>query len=666
MITKKKLLLALTTLFGMTPCFSLPGDLIPRDKLFRLPFCMAIKISPNGQRLAYVGANKEGITNLFVSPNLSLDDAQDLTHFKEPRIKVFHWSPKSDKLLLLKDNDGTGQYRLYCVDPSFTLKDLTASYGNINAKIFRISPSLNKALIGINQRNQRFHDLYLLDLESESLSLHYQNDQFIDFVFDDRLEIVLKMHMNADSSVTLLDRNDLPFITLSAEDAFHTECLHYSADDHSLYLLDNRGSNTTQLKKISLNNQQEEIVLGHDALSDIQDVLFEDGKPVAYATYYTLKTWHPLNEKAEKDLSYLMAKMGPNFSIVNQTNHHNLWIVKNTIPEKGMEFWLYDRPSQKLTLLFSSPELGPLAKMYPLVIAASDGMQLVSYLTLPKNMDRGGKPKSPLPLVVFPHGGPFKCRDSYAYSPYHQWLASRGYAVLSVNFRLSSGFGKDFVNAGNGQWGRRAHEDILDALKWCVDAGIADKEKLAIFGSSYGGYEALASLTFSPDIYACAIASCGPSNLKTVLDNVPFYWEFPSAPLSDKMNFFTKNAFITSMGGNPDKECDIPFLESCSPLNYVDKIQKPLLLIHGDNDPIVAASESNQIFESMKKKNLPVTYLSFPDEGHGIEKRGNLLCALAYSEWLLARVLGGTFEPLPEETLKRSSVNIRSSSMPQE
>lgn len=266
-------------------------------------------------------------------------------------------------------------------------------------------------------------------------------------------------------------------------------------------------------------------------------------------------------------------------------------------------------------------------------------------------------------MVVIPHGGPFKARDLLSYSPFHQWLANRGYAVLSVNFRLSSGFGKDFVNAGNGEWGKKAHHDIVDAVNWCIDAKIADPEKIAVFGISYGGYEALASLTFTPDFFACAVAICGPSNLKTVLDHVPFYWELTASPLSDKILSFSKNAFITSMGGDPDKKSGAAYLQQCSPLNYVDRIKKPLLLVHGKNDPIVAASESDQIFEKMRSKKLPVLYLSFPDEGHAIAKVSNQMCYLAYSEWLLAQILGGDYEPISEKQLNASSAIIQSYGM---
>jgi dipeptidyl aminopeptidase/acylaminoacyl peptidase len=690
---KKALLSSIAAL--LMPTFLLANKLIPREKFFQLPSCMAIKISPNGEKLAYVGADDHGIMNLFVSSNLSLESGQKLTHFKEPRIKSFRWSPKGDKILLLKDTNGTGQYHLYCIDLAssvlyrnnlqnrdsakncevkstlseidssgcFSIKNLTAGFGNCDTKIFQFSTSKHKAIIGIKHRHPQFHDLYLFDFENESLTLYFENDHFIDFVFDEDLAIALKIQMNQDSSLTVFDKNHQSLISLKAEDAFHTEWLQYNREDNSLYLLDNRGCNTTQLKKISLDQTQPDLLLGHDDQSDIQDILFEKSKPIAYATNYTQKKWHALNADIQTDLDLLTAQLGSNFSITSQSNNHLLWIVNNVIPEKGSEFWLYRRSSQSLSLLFSSPKLGHLAKMYPLLIPSSDGKELVCYLTIPRNEDQGGKTKNPLPLVVIPHGGPFKGRDTYTYSPFHQWLANRGYAVLSVNFRLSSGFGKEFVTAGNREWGGKAHQDILDAVDWCVQAGLADKERLSILGSSYGGYEALASLTFSPDVFSCAISACGPSNLKTVLNSIPFYWELSSAPLSDSMRFYTKNAFITSIGGDPSKESDIPFLESCSPLNYVDKIQKPLLLVHGANDPIVAIAESDRIFDVMEQKNLPVVYLSFPDEGHGINKLENLLCELAYSEWLLATFLGGAFEPFSEDLLNKSSVKIRASSM---
>lgn len=399
--------------------------------------------------------------------------------------------------------------------------------------------------------------------------------------------------------------------------------------------------------------------MGHDPLSDIHDVLFQDDIPIAYATYYTYQKWHPLTDEAKKDLSFLESKLQSNFNPISQSSDGTLWIIKNNIPEKGIEFWLYNRTSQELTELYTHPNIPNLSKTYPLVVSARDGKKIVCYLTLPQELDRSGKVDKPIPLVVIPHGGPFKARDYFGYSYWDQWLANRGYAVLSVNFRLSSGFGKEFVNAGNRQWGKKAHEDIIDAVQLCVDAHIADKDKLAILGVSYGGYEALASLTFTPDFFACAVAVCAPANLKAVLKKCPFYWEFPASTLSDKNIFFTRNAFFKSIGGDPDNEKDIPHLESCSPLNYVDKIKKPLLLIHGGNDPIIVVSESDHIFAKMKEKGLPAMYIFFPDEGHGVARLNNEICCLGYSEWLFAKILGGRCEPISKSEVERSSATIQ-------
>jgi dipeptidyl aminopeptidase/acylaminoacyl peptidase len=608
-------------------------DLIPRDQLFRKPPCMAIKLCPDGQKLGFVGSDKEGTMNVFVSSDLTLENATQLTYFTEPTIRAFHWSPDGKKIYLLKDKNGTRLFHLYSLNPvTSELKDLTASYGRFTAKFFEISAKENKAIIGINNRNPKFHDLYLLDFTDDSLSLIYQNDQFANFLFDEHLNIVLKMRLNEDSTVSYLDKEDQIFMNLSAQDAFHTQML--ACTNGSLYLLDTRDSDTTQLVKITGEKKE---VIGHDKQSDIQDILFESNQPVAYASYYTLKEWHPLNGTIKCDLDFLIEKLGSNFSILDRSADYKTWVVKTSIPDKGIQFWLYQRSLQTVSLLFSC-EQSYLQPMHPIVIPARDGLQLVSYLTLPTHNQDGR-----VPLVIIPHGGPFHGRDSYGFSPYHQWLANRGYAVLSVNFRLSSGFGKTHVTKGNGEWGGKAHEDILDAVQWCIDQDIVDKDKVAILGGSYGGYEALASLTFSPDVFACGIAICGPSSLKTVMDKVPFYWETPTAPLSDKSNFFTKNAFIISMGN------------SKSPLHFVDNIKKPLLLVHGENDPIVAASESDQIYEKLKEKNLPAIYLKYPDEGHGLAKYANDMCCLAYCEKLLADVLGGKYEPISEDLLKQTS-----------
>ncbi len=657
----KTLILSLGSLFMSS--FLSADTILPREDLFKPSACIGVRVSPDGKRIAYVGGDDQAATNLFVSSNLSMQGAKQVTHCPSPEIRLFKWAPDNKSILLLKDTDGTRLYHLYKLDVTTgELKDLTAKYDRIVAKIFKMSESENKAIVGINARNPKFHDLYSVDINTGELTLLFQNDEFINFVFDENLQVQIKIRMNPDSSHTLIDKNGEVFLELTAEDAFNTETLLCNAQENAFYLLDTRGSDTTQLKKILLNSKKE-ILLGHDLKSDIFDVVFEAGRPIAYSSYYTEKTWHPLNEKSKADIEWLNSKVGRNFEIHDQSTDGQFWVIKNSIPEKGGAFYLYRRGSKTLSTIYEAKGDDRLAKMLPIVIPARDGLPLVCYLTIPKELDVGGNPKHPVPLVVIPHGGPFKARDLYGCNPYHQWLASRGYAVLNVNFRLSSGFGKAFVNAGNGEWGGKAHLDILDAVQWCVDQKIADKDKLAIWGGSYGGYEALVAMTFTPTVFACGVAMSGPSNLKTILEKISFYWETPNAPLSEKTSFFTKNAFIISMGGSPDNEKELAHLQSRSPLNFVDRIQRPMLLMHGNNDPIIPASESDQIVETMKQRECKVIYMKYPDEGHGLVKFANLMTFLAHSEWLFTNVLGGAFEPLKEDLLRRSTAKIEAFGM---
>ena len=384
------------------------------------------------------------------------------------------------------------------------------------------------------------------------------------------------------------------------------------------------------------------------------------GKPKAYASYYTQKKWHILDPDTQKDISFLLNHVGSNFECISHDLSGNIWIIRNSIPDKGIYFWVYQRNTQSLTQISpsTSDQTERYAKMYEMVIDARDGKKLVCYYTLPIEKDLGGYTEKPIPLVVFPHGGPFKVRDKFEFNSYHQWLASCGYAVLSVNFRLSSGFGKAFVNAGNGQWGKKAHLDVIDAIEVCIAKKLTKKGKIAIFGGSYGGYESLAALTFTPEYFTCAVAICGPSNLKTVLKSVPKFWEFTSKPLSDHILFFTKQAFMTSMGGDPESDQGARYLEECSPLNYTDQIQSPLLLVHGKNDHVVAESESKQIYDNMKRRKKDVTYILFTNEGHRFSNFANKIMYLDQAEAFLAKHLHGKYRPIKKTLMAASTGHI--------
>jgi dipeptidyl aminopeptidase/acylaminoacyl peptidase len=275
--------------------------------------------------------------------------------------------------------------------------------------------------------------------------------------------------------------------------------------------------------------------------------------------------------------------------------------------------------------------------MRPLEIHTRDGLTLVAYLTLPQSAgaDDGGaghRPAKPLPMVLDVHGGPW-ARDSYGFNAEHQWLANRGYAVLSVNYRGSTGFGKSFINAGDHQWAGNMHNDLLDAVDWAVQEKIAIADKVAIYGGSYGGYAALVGLTFTPDRFACGVDIVGPSSLATLIGSIPPYWK---AFLED----------MTRRIGDPRTEDGRKLLEARSPLTFVDRIARPLLIAQGANDPRVKRAESDQIVAAMKKKQLPVTYVLYPDEGHGFARPQNRLAFYAIAEGFLSKYAGGRFEPI--------------------
>ena len=308
-----------------------------------------------------------------------------------------------------------------------------------------------------------------------------------------------------------------------------------------------------------------------------------------------------------------------------------------------MSWYKWDRTAKKGTLLFTAqPKLEglPLAEMKPVVIKSRDGLNLNSYLTLPV-----GVPAKGLPLVLFVHGGPWG-RDTWGYSSWAQWLANRGYAVLQVNFRASTGYGKKFLNAGNRQWGLKMQDDLVDAAKWAIAQGIADPKRIAVFGGSYGGYAALAAATLTPDFFACNVDIVGPSNLKTLIGSIPPYWKPIRAEFDYRM-------------GNVDDPKDAELIKNASPLFRADKITKPLLIGQGANDPRVNVKESEQIVDAIAKNNGSVTYVLYSDEGHGFARPENRIDFNARAEKFLGACLGGRFEPMAGEKIPGSTAVVK-------
>lgn len=629
---------------------TLTSSYIPRAVLFTPAEIIGIKISPDSKYLAYLKANPSGVMNLFIT---TLDGnnkkLKQITNFTDPEIYRFFWTGDSKQILFLKDTNGAKSFQLYAVNiESSEIKEITKDFKAISAKIYTVSGP--KVVVGINDRNPRYHDIYIYDSSNGNLTKIFENDKYSRFTFDSDLKIVFKEEIHDNGSIDVY-HGDAIYMQFAAEDAFHSRLL--AVYDNVLYYLDSRSSDTTWLKAIHLENGSEN-KLAHNPKSDIHEVIFVDGKPFAYSTSWLRQEWHPIGKM---NVEKLKNALPANFNVTSQSPEY--WILRSSEPKRiGASYYLYNLSNSELTPLHVAKNDPQLAAMIPFEFITRDGLQLTAYITLPTRYKSIADVQQPIPLIVFPHGGPFKARDALVYHPYHQWLASRGYAVLSVNFRLSSGFGKNLVNAGNGEWGGKALFDLIDGVQWCIDKHITSKEKVGIMGASYGGYATLAGLAFTPKEFAVGVDIVGPSSLITVMEKVPKYWDFPSYPAADEESFFTRGAFIKSMGGSPDDGVGREFLASRSPLNFAQQIRSPLLIIHGDNDSIVTKEESAQIYAELKRLHKKVCYLSFHDEGHQIRRYANTDVYLAYAEKWLHDVLGGAYEPINTDLLKESSVKV--------
>jgi dipeptidyl aminopeptidase/acylaminoacyl peptidase len=429
-------------------------------------------------------------------------------------------------------------------------------------------------------------------------------------------------------------------MTVGLEDSLSTYPIALQKSGKVLYAVDSRQRDTAALVSIDLSNGEESL-LYEDPRADAGDFVLHPVEHTVQATAatYLRQEWVVLDQAIAEDMAYLAGVAEGELQVMDRTLDDRSWIVAYSQDDGPVAYYRYDRTAQTATYLFSHrPELEglPLVKMHPAVIEARDGLKLVSYYSLPEGSDTGGgKPAAPLPMVLLVHGGPWG-RDVWGFHPEHQWLANRGYAVLSVNFRGSTGFGKGFTNAGNREWGAKMHDDLVDAVAWAIEQGIADPARVAIMGGSYGGYATLVGVTMTPELFACGVDIVGPANLITLLETIPPYW----AP---------EIALFTMRVGDHRTDAGRAFLRERSPLTYVDRIEAPLLIGQGANDPRVKRSESDQIVQAMQAKGIPVTYLVYPDEGHGFARPENRLSFYAVAEAFLAECLGGRYAPIGDD-----------------
>ena len=620
-------------------------ELISRETLFGNPEKTQARLSPDGAQLSYL-APVDGVLNVWVGPVDDPEAAKPVTNDTGRGVRSYVWAYTGNDILYVQDKGGDENWHLYRVNlDSGETTDLTPIDG-VQAQLQEVSPELpGEVLVGLNDRNPELHDLYRVNLKSGRRELVYKNEEgFIDFVTDDFYEVYFGVRAKEDGGNEMLRRTREGdwerFIDIGMEDSLGTQPFGLDKSGGTLYLADSRERDTAAAVAVNLATG-EETALFEDPQADVSGAIIHPTEKTlqAVASEYERARWTVLDKAIRGDLEVLRKVAGGDINVVDRTLNDAKWLVAYTLDDGPTTYYLYDRDEEEVELLFTDrPALEdtPLAAMQPLVIRARDGFKLVSYLTLPVGSDSDdARPDEPLPMILLVHGGPWG-RDSWGFNPYHQWLANRGYAVLSVNFRGSTGFGKAFVNAGNLEWGAAMHDDLIDAVDWAVAEGIAQKGKIAIMGGSYGGYATLAGLTFTPEVFAAGVDIVGPSNLVTLIESVPPYWK----PM---LSMFTTRV------GNPSTDEGRALLKKRSPLTHAETIAKPLLIGQGANDPRVKQAESDQIVEAMQAKEIPVTYLLYPDEGHGFARPKNNLSFNAVAEAFLAKHLGGRFEPVGDD-----------------
>jgi dipeptidyl aminopeptidase/acylaminoacyl peptidase len=631
------------------------ASLIPRAALFGNPVRTQARLSPDGKYISFL-APKDGFLNVWLAPYGKLGSAKAITSDKKRGIREHSWAMDGRHILFLQDEGGDENWRVHSVDVETAKQVDLTPFKDVQAQVVGASHKRpNVVLVALNDREPEWHDLYEIDVRSGQRKLIEKNEQqFAGYVPDLDLQPRMAVKTLPSGGGQFFRRTGKgweKFLEYGQEDSLTTNPLTIEADGRTALLLSAVGRDKAALVRIDLDSGSQSVV-AESTKADIADVWVEPRthEPQAYAVEYLHTEVTPLTPDASKDIERLRGTLGPQFSVTSRTLDDRKWIVVVDDPVHVLSTYLYDRDSGQLTKQFDQrPELAnaPLQPMLAREVKTRDGLTLVAYLTLPRGAD--GKrsvadtPAQPVPLVLNVHGGPW-ARDSYGFHPEHQWLANRGYAVLSVNFRASTGFGKSFINAGDHEWGRKMHEDLQDAVDWAVREKIALPDKVAIYGGSYGGYATLAGLTFTPDEFACGVDIVGPSNLQTLLASIPPYWK----------SFYED---MVRRIGDPRTDDGRKVLAERSPLNYADRIKKPLLIAQGANDPRVKKAEADQIVAAMKAKNLPVTYVLYPDEGHGFARPQNRLSFYAIAEGFLSQCLGGSYEPIGKD-FDGSSVTV--------
>jgi dipeptidyl aminopeptidase/acylaminoacyl peptidase len=623
--------------------------LIPRKLLFSAPERARAGLSPNGKLIAFL-APINGVQNVFVAPIETPDQAKALTNITDRDVSpAIWWAYDSRHIVFFREQGGDENWQAHRVDvETGDIKVLTPGPG-VKSFVQQTSARFpGELLISHNQRDKRYFDVYRVNIATGVSVPVYQNNGFGEIFTDPQFQVRFGLRTRKDGGWDAIkltgDEAGALFRSVSLEDSFTTSMIEISDDGRELYWLDSRGRDTSAVIAEDLATGRKRVI-AEDPGADYGEPILDPVRkvPIAAPVVYTRRRWTATDPQTSPDFDRLQGLVEGDISWFNLSTDRANWTVYAEQSGKPGRYFHYDHNAGKVRLLFASrPALEklPMVKMVPVVVTARDDLKLVCYLSRPAD----ARPDRPGPTVLLVHGGPWG-RDFPDFNSTHQWLANRGYNVLSVNYRGSTGFGKKFVNAGNLEWAGKMHNDLIDAVEWAITERIADPRRVAIYGASYGGYSALVGATFTPERFACAIDLFGISNLVTFAKAIPPYWGSWASTWKVRMGDYS-----TEDGAN--------FLMSRSPISRVDKIVRPMLIGQGANDVRVTPAESEQIVAEMQKRKIPVTYVFYKDEGHGFHRAENRMSFTAVVEAFLAKHIGGRVEPVGDD-FKGSSIEFK-------
>jgi dipeptidyl aminopeptidase/acylaminoacyl peptidase len=662
-------LLACSFSFAHAQAHNAAPPLIDRELFFGDPEISGAQISPDGKFIAFIKPFN-GTRNIWVKrADEPFDRAKPLTNDMRRPIRTYFWTRDGKYILFSQDKGGDENFNIYAVNPSDApaageqvppARNLT-ELKNVRAVIYD-APKTDADVIyvGLNDRDPAWHDLYKIKISTGDKTLLRKNTERIsEWVFDNagNLRLAARTTDKGDTEILRVDANG--FTRVYSCSVFETCApVRFHKDGKRVYMETNRGDDVDLVRLVLFDTEtgKEEIVesdpmkrvdFGGARFSDLTDELIA----TTYVDERERIYWR--DKKFEADYKLLEKKL-PNKEInfTSSTKDERLWLISAYSDTDPGAVYLFDRQTKNLTPQYRLREKLPreaLAEMRAIRYKSSDGLEIPAYLVLPK-----GVAAKNLPLIVFPHGGPW-ARDTWGYNTFAQFLANRGYAVLMPNFRSSTGYGKRFLNAGNRQWGQLMQDDLTWGVKHLIAEGIADPKRVGIMGGSYGGYATLAGVAFTPDLYAAAVAIVAPSNLITLLETIPPYWEAGRIIFYERM-------------GNPTTPEGKAQLMKQSPLNSADKIKTPLMVVQGANDPRVNKREADQIVIALRDRGYPVEYLVAPDEGHGFARPVNNMAMIAAAERFLAQHLGGRYQetmtPEVAARLKEITVDVKTVSLP--